>query len=868
MAAESSEPQSRIPFYRSVSGKLALLLVSVIGITTVSLSVIDYLYIRVTIKDDVRRELQLHVHGLSEFLHEHIESKRELAEQVASSARISRGIASNAGSSTALRDVREHLKEALAGSRELIRVSIAATDGRLIATEESARMEGPSSLAELRESLKEHVSHVREQRSPVVSLMPNGFSDSNSFASAPIRGLLGALIGVAILEFDSSSLRERLSGMATVHDSSRFRIATKNPMGELRYLYVNRDAEIFSQLDPESDPPVVKGLQGKSGLINDFTDYRGVQVIVAYSAMDPGLLAVVSQIDVADAFARVLEAFTVLAVAALVWLGIAALLALVVARQYLRPVRRLSWGTRQLMAGNLDFRVGVTTRDEVGELGFAFNDMVDTIRSNRDELENRVRQRTAQLETSRNQLQLLVRALENQAELMERDLRRAEVIQRSLLPRTPPRILGFHLSALHIPGRSVGGDLYDVVDLGKQRLLLLVADAAGHGVSAAMLSILFKHRLEELTSRASTFETRTVVNRLNHALVSDVSAPGVFVTAAFCVVDRKSRELTVVSAGHPPLLLHRSTGELETIKKGGPALGLYRDAAFDVQQFTINSGDRLLIYTDGLFSASHGGPTDPLELGVALDSGTAGPELLDWILEHASRGERFEDRDDVTMLLLDASDGENRFIHRESFDTSSDVSPENGARTPSPLRYAESQAGTFLYLHGRMTWMYGQALFDAATAVIEERRVLIVDLASCSYLDSAILGALHEIVERADDTGGTVKIQNAVPTVIQSFEELGMTSVLRLMSDKPLPSPSESTVVDAESVDYRSQQLRLLKAHEVLANLNEQNRGEFASVVDDLRDEVIATSKPTRRGEGRGGEIPVSESPLDNQDHW
>ena len=852
MTAEGSEPQSRIPFYRSVSGKLALLLVSVIGITTVSLTAIDYAYIRVTVREDVHRELQIHVHGLREFLQEHIESKRELAEQIATSKRIARGLAPDVGSPTALQDVREHLREALAGSRELLRASISTIDGRLIATEQSIRAEGSSSFSALHQSVQEHVLQAKERSGSVVSFMPRGIFDSSWLASAPVRDQLGALTGVVILEFDTSSLRERLSGMKTGHDSSRIRIATKDSMGEFRYLYANRDMDIFRQLDPKSDLPVMKGLQGESGLIDDFTDYRGVPVIVAYAALESGLLTVVSQIDITDAFARASEVFAALALAALVWLGIAALLALMVARRYLRPVRRLSWGTRQLMTGNLDFRVSVTTRDEVGELGHAFNDMVDTIRASRDELEDRVRARTAQLETSRNQLQLLVRALENQAELMERDLRRAEVIQRSLLPRTPPPIPGIQLSAVYIPGRNVGGDLYDVDAIDEKRLLLLMADAAGHGVSAAMLSVLFKHRLKEISSRVPISETRTVVEQLNRALVNDVSAPGVFVTAAFCVLDRETREFTVVSAGHPPLLLLRTTGELEKIEKGGPALGLYRDASFDVQHFTINRGDRLLIYTDGLSSVSHGSPTDPLEFGAALDSDATGLELLDRVLEHASRGERFEDRDDVTMLLLDASDGENHFVHRDSVIAPSEGYVENGAASYSPLRYAESQAGTFLYLHGRMTWVYGQALFDAATAVIEEERVLIIDLSSCTYLDSAVLGALHEIIEWAEQAGGTVKIQNALPMVVQSFEELGMTSVLRLMLSEPLPAPSESTVVDAESVDYRSQQLRLLKAHEVLADLNEQNRGEFASVVEDLRDEVIATSKPSRHGVGSG----------------
>ena len=87
-------------------------------------------------------------------------------------------------------------------------------------------------------------------------------------------------------------------------------------------------------------------------------------------------------------------------------------------------------------------------------------------------------------------------ALERNAELMDRDLERAEIIQRSLLPRNPPSVSGFSFSGLYIPGKNVGGDVYDVIRIDERHIGLVLADSTGHGVSAAMLTVLFKNRLD------------------------------------------------------------------------------------------------------------------------------------------------------------------------------------------------------------------------------------------------------------------------------------------------------------------------------------------------------------------------------------
>ena len=106
---------------------------------------------------------------------------------------------------------------------------------------------------------------------------------------------------------------------------------------------------------------------------------------------------------------------------------------------------------------------------------------------------------------------------------MDQDLQQAEIIQRSLLPRHPPNVPGYTLSALYVPGKNVGGDLYDVFRIDDQHFGLVVADATGHGVSAAMLSVLFKNRLDLVEADESVFHADTTTSSLAGLLSTAVS---------------------------------------------------------------------------------------------------------------------------------------------------------------------------------------------------------------------------------------------------------------------------------------------------------------------------------------------------------
>ncbi|MEQ9002149.1 MAG: SpoIIE family protein phosphatase, partial [Pseudomonadales bacterium] len=327
-------------------------------------------------------------------------------------------------------------------------------------------------------------------------------------------------------------------------------------------------------------------------------------------------------------------------------------------------------------------------------------------------------QRNAQVVRSRDELAGMCRLLEDQAAVMQRDLNRAEVSQRSLLPHEVPRLHDVSLHTVYRPGRSIGGDLFDVVVVNDRYLVLVIADAAGHGVSAAMISMLFKHRLRLRDDDGRPYRPCEALSRLNEAMQADKPAPDVFVTAQVCLFDMQTRQLVVASAGHPPLILVRRDGAVELIPHTGPALGLYADASFGERSVALGEGDRLLLYTDGLFDSASDDSATPERVAEVLAGLARQGNTLGELLRTLSQGATREDRDDVSMILMESSAGENHLDETVNLSTR----PADDAEQPPSISRGDGDGQTVLALCGRVTWTSGQAVHDEALAVIEAGR--------------------------------------------------------------------------------------------------------------------------------------------------
>mgnify|MGYP003322028529 FL=1 len=422
---------------------------------------------------------------------------------------------------------------------------------------------------------------------------------------------------------------------------------------------------------------------------------------------------------------------------------------------------------------------------------------------------------------------------------MNRDRHMAQAIQDTLLPLEPPQLERYCTRSLCVPGERVGGDLYDVVQLDGQHVMLYVADAAGHGISAAILALLFKHRLKLFDRTGTKLRPAAILGQMNEVLLNEISAPGVFVTAIFCLLDVETGKLTFSSAGHPPLLVHQANGRVKMFEHTGPALGLYGDAVFAEREILVRESDRVLLYTDGVFNKTDRRPLNQSQLVQELQSAEDRAFVLERILNTARSDQPSVVEDDMTLLLLVASPGVSRFDHRTNL---ADEDAPSNSDDPKTSRISEAVADgcTFLVLEGRITWEYSQGFFDVVIGSIERGLGIIVDLSKCVHMDSAVLGTLHELVERAEKSasGSNIRVQDASQSLIRTFAELGMDSVIRCVQMRSITVPETQSAVEVSPHDLRRQQMRLLKAHEALASLSDTNRDQFASVVSDLREHL------------------------------
>ncbi len=435
-----------------------------------------------------------------------------------------------------------------------------------------------------------------------------------------------------------------------------------------------------------------------------------------------------------------------------------------------------------------------------------------------------------ELEETNKQLLAKVRQLEDKSELLRRDLERAEIIQRALLPTAPPQIERYCIHALYRPGHYVGGDLYDVKRLDDRNVAFYVADATGHGVTAAMLSVLFKQRfliVEEDTGKP--LSPAVALEKANRALLEAVDAPGLFLTVTYGLLDTSDGHLRLASAGHPPVLYVRADGGSTFIERTGPALGLTADAHYDEASLTLRVDDRLLLYTDGLTDSGMA----PERMRELLNDDDADPhELLVRFVgegQEDAPGANGEDRDDVTLLLLDVHAGPSEFdngVERGERERRQVATPRSDV-----VFYGDGKEAAYLTVRGRAIWTHADAVYEAAGGILETGRSLVVDLSECEYMDSTCLGTIHELVTERD-----VRLQGVRTAVRDLFEELSMEQVLSSIQEKEELPDMHPLAATAEG--DTSSPLRILRAHEALAELSTRNREKFQQVVDALRTEL------------------------------
>jgi anti-anti-sigma regulatory factor len=399
------------------------------------------------------------------------------------------------------------------------------------------------------------------------------------------------------------------------------------------------------------------------------------------------------------------------------------------------------------------------------------------------------------------------------------------------------------VDTIYRPSQNVGGDLYDVVRLDERWTVAYVADAAGHGVAAAMLAVLFKHRIPLTFGQPPEISDPSfVLEAVNRCLVDECRAPGLFVTAAYCLIDTETRSMKFASAGHPAPLLMHPDGSFTRLDHTGPALGLHRDVTYGQLECTLQPGDRLLLYTDGLVqSTEQSSSMDTDELaGMFADRSRMGPDLLQEALDASANRQKESQEDDITMVLLATTEEPSVIDNGEPSPAGTVVRAPEKPSGSSAMLAGRDEAGAYVTLIGRANWTSCPPFHDACLTQLRENRPLTLDLTVCSYMDSTFLGTIQELVAKADEMDVPMQIQGVRSEIREMFEELGMSEVLRHVRSEsaPLPEAMEPILVQDAPPEELASEMRILHAHEALAELSEDNRREFGALVGRMREEL------------------------------
>ena len=242
-------------------------------------------------------------------------------------------------------------------------------------------------------------------------------------------------------------------------------------------------------------------------------------------------------------------------------------------------------------------------------------------------------------------------------ERIEQELRVARRIQQASLPKEAPTLAGWQISPFYQPAREVGGDFYDFFELEDGRVGVVVGDATGKGIPAALLAEATSNMLRAVAQALDSTSPGKVLERVNETVLARIP-PNMFVTCFYAILEPESGSLTYANAGHDLPYLHRN-GDAEALRARGMPLGLMPGRGYEEKETILKAGENALFYSDGLVEAHD--PTGEM-FGF--------PRLRALIAEHAEErppgdflmeelysfvGEGWEQEDDITLLTLERS---------------------------------------------------------------------------------------------------------------------------------------------------------------------------------------------------------------------
>lgn len=461
------------------------------------------------------------------------------------------------------------------------------------------------------------------------------------------------------------------------------------------------------------------------------------------------------------------------------------------------------------------------------------------MRNEREELLATLQSQNERLEANLKELNEAYRKLQLQEEALKADLMGAQRVQMSLLPRQLPSPKGMEIFGYYKPCEMLGGDFFNAIELESGATAFYVADVSGHGVRAAMVTVIVHECIHFLRGNADgtniLARPEDLLKSINRTLIEESFDFPVHVTMVYAVADRTRGTIRLANAGHPPPLLVCPGAPARRLEAPGLALGIEKDAHYELREWPLPEGASLTMYSDGAVEA-----VDANDQAFTIErlekeiSGLSGQPARSSCLKLQAMIEKHmgvrSNPDDISILTVTATahempDGKTnvKIVMPES-------RPETIHEEKTGVEAGWGTSVLVIHADGRLTWQSSPILIS----LIEKARRAHVDhiwldLDGCEYMDSTSLGLIHQ-------SSDILVISNVCDTIRHSFEELGILTRLKLTEEEPpqvLMTPQRKQVIGMQE-----QARVMLATHEALAGISEQNRQKFSGVVEALKHKI------------------------------
>lgn len=457
-----------------------------------------------------------------------------------------------------------------------------------------------------------------------------------------------------------------------------------------------------------------------------------------------------------------------------------------------------------------------------------------------------LQKKNIELENKLAELELAYQVVQAQTEIFQEDLRRAERIQRGLLPKQLPHNDKCSLSVFYCPLNKIGGDLFDIFDLSSQKLGIYIADTSGHGIGSALVTTFLKYvfnpKLPSENNSPQIIPPSKLLKTLNETLVHGPFGYEMFMSLCYVIIDFQEMTLEVCNAGHPPLFWkHSQTNKIQPIRVPAPALGIVPDAKFTSAKFQLQPNDTIILYTDGIINLEtpSGEKFNEEKLITLLEKSNPNPIEIIQILEKqiSSFLSSKSQRDDMTLLCLSIAPQKEPLITYRPLLEFPPISVTSSARG---ILYGIKNHTCFIKITGTGTWREAHTLHEFFKKTTKENPDLtkwVFDFSECSQLESTFFGILHLICTTADNNHfPTISLQNIGRPLLKEFSELGLADILIHFAFEPDPlpqnlSPISSPKLQDNLIDF------IIDAHQALISADPANSARFEQLLSILKEE-------------------------------